>query len=135
LLSLQGVASPSLLIHGGVGLDRINGHATTPTKPYESGIYDGGGAHVLLCAPGSRMPHSGGGIRHGMRGVLRAGVWYAITPISLLFIVVLWLGTASLDHHGVLAHGGLMRFGTMGTTSLGLGRKEQGACHESAHLA
>jgi hypothetical protein len=29
LLSLHSVASPSLLIHGGVGLDRIRGHART----------------------------------------------------------------------------------------------------------
>jgi hypothetical protein len=27
----------------------------------------------------------------------------------------------------------LMRFGTMGTTSLGLDKKEQGGCYESAH--
>jgi hypothetical protein len=29
----------------------------------------------------------------------------------------------------------LMRFGTMGITSPGLGRKEKGAYHESAHSA
>jgi hypothetical protein len=29
----------------------------------------------------------------------------------------------------------MMRIGTMGTTSTGLGEKEQGAHHESAHLA
>jgi hypothetical protein len=44
------VASPSLLNHGKVGLDRAGGHAREPAKPCESGVYDGGGAHVLMCA-------------------------------------------------------------------------------------
>jgi hypothetical protein len=33
LLSLHGVASPSLLNHGGAGLVRIRGHVGAPTKP------------------------------------------------------------------------------------------------------
>jgi hypothetical protein len=32
-----------------------------------------------------------------MHGVLRARIWCAITPISPLFVAVLWLGTSSLD--------------------------------------
>jgi hypothetical protein len=35
------------------------------------------------------------------------GVWCAITLISLLFVIVLWLGTASLDPLEDLAHGSL----------------------------
>jgi hypothetical protein len=38
LLSLQGVAPPSLLSHGGVGLVHIRGDAIAPTKPLESGV-------------------------------------------------------------------------------------------------
>jgi hypothetical protein len=37
LLSLLGVASPSLLIHGEVGLGRVGGHARAPTKLGDSG--------------------------------------------------------------------------------------------------
>jgi hypothetical protein len=32
---------------------------------------------------------AGGGVRHGMRGVLRAGIWCSSTPISSLFAAVL----------------------------------------------
>jgi hypothetical protein len=60
LLSLLGVAFPSLLIHGRVGLDRVGGHPRAPEKPCESGVYDGGGACDLSRAQGSRIPHSGG---------------------------------------------------------------------------
>jgi hypothetical protein len=52
-------------------------------------------------------PHSGGVIRHGMCGTLRVRVWCAITPISPLSVVVLRLGTASLDPLKDLAHGSL----------------------------
>jgi hypothetical protein len=37
LLSLRGVVSPSLLIHGGVGLDHVSGQAKALAKPHESG--------------------------------------------------------------------------------------------------
>jgi hypothetical protein len=42
LLSLRGVISPSLLIHGRVGLDHVGGHARAPAKPHELGVYDSG---------------------------------------------------------------------------------------------
>jgi hypothetical protein len=42
-----------------------------------------------------------------MHDVLRAGIWFAITLISPLFVAVQWLGTASLDSLGDLTHGGL----------------------------
>jgi hypothetical protein len=60
-LTLRGVASPSLLIHGGVGLDRIGGHARAPAKPRESEVYDSGRVGYLSCAQGSRMPCFGRG--------------------------------------------------------------------------
>jgi hypothetical protein len=41
-LSLQGVASPSLMNCGGARLDRVRGHARALTKPHELGVYDGG---------------------------------------------------------------------------------------------
>jgi hypothetical protein len=41
-LSLQGVVSPSLLIHGGVVLDHVSGHTREHTKPHESGVSDSG---------------------------------------------------------------------------------------------
>jgi hypothetical protein len=61
LLSLHGVASPFLLIHGGVGLDHVGGYARASKKPCELGICDGGGARVLHHARGSCIPHSGRG--------------------------------------------------------------------------
>jgi hypothetical protein len=42
-----------------------------------------------------------------MHGVLRAGIWCAITPFSPLFVVVLHLGTLSLDPLRDLTHGSL----------------------------
>jgi hypothetical protein len=50
LLSLRDVVSPSLLIHGGVGLDRIGGHARAHAKPHESGVYDSSGVGYQSCA-------------------------------------------------------------------------------------
>jgi hypothetical protein len=70
LLSLLGVASPSLLIHGRVGLDHVGGHARAPTKLGESAVYDGSGACDLPRDRGSCIPSSGGGIRHGVHNVL-----------------------------------------------------------------
>jgi hypothetical protein len=61
LLSLQGVASSSLRNHGGVGLDRVGGHARAPSKSRELGVYDGDRAHDLPRSQGSHSPHSGGG--------------------------------------------------------------------------
>jgi hypothetical protein len=69
-MSLQCVVTPSLLIHGGVGLDHVGGHAGAPTKPHESGVYDSGGVGYLSCVRGSYVPYSSGGIRHGVCGVL-----------------------------------------------------------------
>jgi hypothetical protein len=48
-----------------------------------------------------------GGIRRGVHVVLRAAVWYAITPISQLFAIVLWLIATPLYPLGDLADGGL----------------------------
>jgi hypothetical protein len=42
----------------------------------------------------------GGGIRGGLRDILRVRVWCAITLIPPLFVVVLWPGTASPDPLG-----------------------------------
>jgi hypothetical protein len=50
-------------------------------------------------------PILGGGIPCGVHGILRAGIWCAITLISPLNVVVLWLGTAALDPLGDLADG------------------------------
>jgi hypothetical protein len=46
--------------------------------------------------PTSPVP-VGGGVRGGLRDVLRARVWCAITSIPLLFAVVLWPRTAPPD--------------------------------------
>jgi hypothetical protein len=97
LLSLRGVISPYLLVHGGVGLVHIGGHLRTPTKPHESGVYDSGKVGYLSCARGSYVPFSGGGICHGVHDILRARIWCAITLIPLLTTAVLWPGVASLD--------------------------------------
>jgi hypothetical protein len=105
-LSLQGVVSPSHLNHGRIGLVHVGGHARAPAKPHESRVYDGGGARDLLRASGSRIPCSDWGIRRGMRDVLQAEIWCAITTISPLFIAVLQLGTSSLDPFD-LTHGNL----------------------------
>jgi hypothetical protein len=42
-----------------------------------------------------------------MHNVLGAGIWCAITPISLLLNAVLWHGTSSLDPLRDLPHGSL----------------------------
>jgi hypothetical protein len=89
LLNLWGVVSPSLLIHCGVGLDRVGGHTRAPVKPRELGVYDSSGVGYLLCARGFCISCSDGGIRRGVCGVLRVRIWCAITPISLLFVAVL----------------------------------------------
>jgi hypothetical protein len=48
----------------------------------------------------------GGGIRRGVSGVVQAGIWCAITPISSLPSMALWLGATSLDSFGDPANGG-----------------------------
>jgi hypothetical protein len=75
----------------------VRGHTRTPAKPHKSGVYDCGGVSYLSCAQGSCISCSGGEIRWGMRGVLRARIWCAFTSISPLAAVVLRLGAASLD--------------------------------------
>jgi hypothetical protein len=69
-LSLQGVISLSLLIHGGVVLDCVGGHARALTKPTKSGVYDSGRVGYLSCILGSCVPCSGGRIHHGVHGIL-----------------------------------------------------------------
>jgi hypothetical protein len=49
-LSLWGVFSPSLLIHGRVGLDLVCGYARAPAKSNELRVYDNGGVGYLSCA-------------------------------------------------------------------------------------
>jgi hypothetical protein len=51
-------------------MDPIRGHVGAPAGPREPRVHDGGGAHNLSCARGSRIPHIGEGIRGGFRGVL-----------------------------------------------------------------
>jgi hypothetical protein len=70
LLSLLGVASPPLLIHGGVGSDHVGGNTRAVVKHGVSGVYDGDGACDLPHDRGSRIPCSGEGIRRGMCGIL-----------------------------------------------------------------
>jgi hypothetical protein len=48
------------------------------------------------------MPCFRGGIRLGVCGILRAGVWCAITPISPLFATVLGLELQCLTPLGIL---------------------------------
>jgi hypothetical protein len=48
-----------------------------------------------------------GGIRRGVSGVLRARIWCAVTLISPLAAVILWLGAASLGSFRDTAYSGL----------------------------
>jgi hypothetical protein len=61
-LILHRVASPSLLNHGRVGLDRVRGHARSPAKPRELGVHDG--AELARCCmpedPASPVQARGG---------------------------------------------------------------------------
>jgi hypothetical protein len=126
-LSLRGVVSLSLMFHGGVGLSCVGGHTKAPAKPHKSGVYDSDGVSYQLCAWGSCISCSTGGIHHGMRVVLRARIWCAITWISPLAVVVLRLGDASLDFFRDPAYRpswpcarptrGLSRMSICGTTS------------------
>jgi hypothetical protein len=61
LLSLQGVASPSLLSHGGEGLDHVGGHTRASAKPHESRVHDDDRAHDLRRARESCIPCAGWG--------------------------------------------------------------------------
>jgi hypothetical protein len=70
LLSLLGIASPPLLILGGVGLDHVRGHTRALAKLRESGVYDSGKNCDLLHDRGSCIPCLGEGICHGVRGIL-----------------------------------------------------------------
>jgi hypothetical protein len=62
--------SLSLLFHSGVGLAHVGGHARAPGEPGKSGAYDRGGVGYLSCAQGFCISSSGGGIRHGVHGIL-----------------------------------------------------------------
>jgi hypothetical protein len=88
LLILLGVASPSLLIHGRIGLDHVGGHARAPIKPGRSGVYDGSRACDLPHARGSQSPVQAGGYVMVWRHSL-TGVWCVITPVSMLTAIVL----------------------------------------------
>jgi hypothetical protein len=67
---LESVASPSLSNYGGAGLDPFRGHIGTPARPHGPRVHDGGRTHNLSSTRGSRIPHAGGGIHGGFRGVL-----------------------------------------------------------------
>jgi hypothetical protein len=103
-----GVVSPSLPSHGGVRLICVRGYARASAKPHESGVYNGIRARDLPHARGSLIPCCDGGIHRGMCGILRAGIWCVVTPMSPLFVAVLRLGTSSLDPLGDLTYGGLL---------------------------
>jgi hypothetical protein len=49
LLSLRGGSYPSLMMHGGVGLDHVGGHVSAAVKPHDSGVYDSGRFGYLSC--------------------------------------------------------------------------------------
>jgi hypothetical protein len=57
--------------------------------------------------PTSPISTWGGGVRHGVRDVLRGRIRCAIPAISSLLDAVLQLGNASLDSFGDLAYGSL----------------------------
>jgi hypothetical protein len=89
LLSLQGVASLSLMFHGGVRLARVGGHVRAPTKSHKVGLYNSGGVSYLWCARGPCVSSADRGIRRCMHGILRAVIWCAIASISPLPAAVL----------------------------------------------
>jgi hypothetical protein len=70
-LGLQGVASPSLLDYDGAGLNPVEGHDGAPTGPHEPRVHDGDIACNLPHARGPYITHASGGIRGGLRGILR----------------------------------------------------------------
>jgi hypothetical protein len=60
---LKGVAFPSFLSHGGVGLDSFHCYARPLAKTHEAWVYGSGEARGLLCARGPYVPCTYGGIR------------------------------------------------------------------------
>jgi hypothetical protein len=52
--------------------------------------------------PAFPAPMGGGGICHGVHGILRARIWLAIALISPLLTVVLWLELHRLTPSGIL---------------------------------
>jgi hypothetical protein len=108
MLSLRGVISLSLLFYGEVELARVRGYTRALAKSHALGVYDHGRVNYLSCAHGSYISCSRGGIRHGVHGIVRARIWCAFTSISLLAVVVLWLGAASLDSFRNPAYSGLL---------------------------
>jgi hypothetical protein len=71
-----------------------------------SGVYDHDRVSYLSCVRGFSVSYSGGEIHHGVLGILREGIWSAITLISPLPTMVLQLGTTSLDSFRDLVCGG-----------------------------
>jgi hypothetical protein len=67
---LGSVASPSFSSHGRAGLNPFQGYIGSTTKPREPSVYDGDGAHDLLCARGPCVPHAHGRIPGDLRGIL-----------------------------------------------------------------
>jgi hypothetical protein len=89
LLSLWGVASPSLLNYGGAGLDSVGGHAGASARPHESGAHDGGGACDISCAQGPRISCSSGAICGSKHSVLHVRVRCAIILVPPLSAAIL----------------------------------------------
>jgi hypothetical protein len=73
----------------------------------ELGVYDSGRTSYLPYSCGSCIPCPGGGIRHGVLGVLRTTIWCAPALIPMLATTVLWVGSASFDSFGDPAYCGL----------------------------
>jgi hypothetical protein len=84
---LESVASPSFSSHGKTRLDPFQGHAGSPAKPHELGVYDGDGARGLPSARGPRIPCACGRICGDFSRFLQAGIQCAITPVPLLTII------------------------------------------------
>jgi hypothetical protein len=105
--SLQGNSSSLLRFHGRVMLARVGDHTRAPAKSSKSGVYDSGIISYLSHSCGSCLPRPGGGVCHGVLGVLRVRIWCATSLIPPRVAVVLWLGAASSDSFEDPAYCGL----------------------------
>jgi hypothetical protein len=77
------------LFRGRVELAHVGGHARASAKAHKSVVYDSGGFSYLFRARGSCISCSGGGIRHGVCGVLSVGILHAMASIFVLLTTVL----------------------------------------------
>jgi hypothetical protein len=104
---LDGVASPSSLIHGGARLDSFHYYAELSTKICEAGVYDSARARDLPCARGPCVPCACRRIRGVLHGVLLSGILYVIALVPPLIVTVLGPRTAPSDPLGGPAYSGL----------------------------